>query len=206
MDDEDANPQPAPADEREITETLDEAIRRAVCIYAGDREKWQAMAASGADYWQINELLKACITSTGGSGGPGFYWTEVKRGPIVTISKSPGGPVITKLIAGSLVNAVRKAWAIPDPYIRSQPVTEPAGQPIIDIVTEQPPPRPESARLTQVRNLHTAITTLLNIIDGYSDLTGNSDAPTVATRVLMPMLNRLELMIQEASPKAPLSL
>jgi hypothetical protein len=98
---------------REITEELDAAIRRAVCAHVGDRAKWEALAATGADHGEIADLLKECINSTGGGGGPGLHYIQVKRGPFVTIFEKPGGPVLHHLFAGRLVDAVRKAWGIP---------------------------------------------------------------------------------------------
>lgn len=97
-----------------ITETLDEAVRRATCVYTGSAERWQALVATGADYWQILDLLKSIITNAGGSSGPGMYTIERKRGPIITISQGLGGPVVAKLMSGRLVEAVRRAWAIPE--------------------------------------------------------------------------------------------
>lgn len=96
-----------------ITETLDEAVRRATSTNAG-KERWQALAATGADYWQILDLLKSTITSTGGTAGPGWHDIEWRRGPIIKISKGVGGPVVANLMSGRLVEAVRRAWAIPE--------------------------------------------------------------------------------------------
>ncbi len=201
-----SDPRPAPTDDREITETLDAAIRRAVCVYAGDREKWQALAESGADYWQILDLLKACINSTGGSSGPGCYYVDRRRGPIVVISKDIGGPVVQKLMSGALVAAVRKAWGIPEhggTHLRdAQP--SPADYPIHPI--QPSAATPIDAKLTQARDLRTAINAVLQIIDSYGELTGNHDAPAAAVRVLQPMLNRLEIMTQEVLPGTTLPL
>lgn len=116
-----------------ITETLDAAVRRATCVHAGDEERWRALAATGADYWQILDLLKSKITSTGGSSGPGWYTIERKRGPIITISKGIGGPVVARLMSGQLVEAVRKAWAIPEKAAGPSPAAiEEAPAPIED--------------------------------------------------------------------------
>lgn len=127
--------QPAP---RPITETLDNAIRRATCVYAGDETRWQEKRMAGATDQEIKAILERTFTSTGASSGPGLYYAEHMRGPRIKISKDIGDAEPLIMASGiDLINLVRRAWAIPHRIAEKTPPpptlaesTAPAAEPV----------------------------------------------------------------------------